>query len=174
MTRPTKDNEREECIQMEIIADAYGPEEQALGWYYSREEHVHVPFAARCIAQHSASLMSATTNDISPPTGACRDPGGEEPDAGQPLRADQLAAPLLDLALEVGRFSDASGISADAASRWIEVTGDLGLDAEVWPEPGAQPKLDRAEALLALLAVPRRTVDMWRRHLGLVADQIPG
>ena len=31
-----------------------------------------------------------------------RDPGGEEPDARQPLRADELAAPLLDLALEVG------------------------------------------------------------------------
>jgi len=30
------------------------------------------------------------------------DPGGEEPDPRQPLGADELAAPLLDLALEVG------------------------------------------------------------------------
>ena len=30
------------------------------------------------------------------------DPGGEEPDARQPLGADELPAPLLDLALEVG------------------------------------------------------------------------
>jgi hypothetical protein len=33
MARPAKDDEREERIQMEIIVDAYGPEEQALGWY---------------------------------------------------------------------------------------------------------------------------------------------
>ncbi len=32
MTRPAKDDEREERIHMEIIVDAYGPEEQALGW----------------------------------------------------------------------------------------------------------------------------------------------
>ena len=31
-----------------------------------------------------------------------RDPGGQEPDARQPLGPDELAAPLLDLPLEVG------------------------------------------------------------------------
>ena len=33
MTRRAKDEEREERIHMEIIVDAYGPEEQAMGWY---------------------------------------------------------------------------------------------------------------------------------------------
>lgn len=33
MTRPDKDEEREERIHMEIIVDAYGPEEQATSWY---------------------------------------------------------------------------------------------------------------------------------------------
>ncbi len=42
MTRPAKDDEREERIQMEIIVDAYGPEEQALGWYYYLEGTLEV------------------------------------------------------------------------------------------------------------------------------------
>jgi hypothetical protein len=29
-----KDQEREERISNEVIVDAYGPEEQAMGWYY--------------------------------------------------------------------------------------------------------------------------------------------
>ena len=32
------DNAREERIAMEIIVDANGPEEQAMGWYYYLEE----------------------------------------------------------------------------------------------------------------------------------------
>ena len=28
-----RDEEREERISMEIVVDAYGPEEQAMGWY---------------------------------------------------------------------------------------------------------------------------------------------
>jgi hypothetical protein len=35
MRRPPRDEEREQRITMEIIVDAYGPEEQAMGWYYS-------------------------------------------------------------------------------------------------------------------------------------------
>ncbi len=34
MTKLRQDKEREERITMEIIVDAYGPEEQAMGWYY--------------------------------------------------------------------------------------------------------------------------------------------
>jgi len=57
MTRPARDDAREERIAMEIIVDAYGSEEQALGWYYYLEEHVHVPFAARCIARRATSPL---------------------------------------------------------------------------------------------------------------------
>jgi len=41
--------ERERRIQDEAIVDAYGPEEQALGWYYYLETHMTFPFRARCI-----------------------------------------------------------------------------------------------------------------------------
>lgn len=36
--KPRKNKDREERIGMEIIVDAYGPEEQAMGWYYYLEE----------------------------------------------------------------------------------------------------------------------------------------
>lgn len=34
-----------------------------------------------------------------------------------------------DLALEVGKFSDATGLATEDASRWIEVAGDIGVEA---------------------------------------------
>lgn len=43
------DQEREDRIQNEAIVDAYGSEEQALGWYYYLEERITFPFKARCI-----------------------------------------------------------------------------------------------------------------------------
>jgi hypothetical protein len=48
MTRPNKDDEREERIHMEIIVDAYGPEEQAMGWFNYLSDTMHFPFQARC------------------------------------------------------------------------------------------------------------------------------
>lgn len=48
---------REERIHNEIIADAYGPEEQALGWYYYLENQIKFPFTARCIASKVVSPL---------------------------------------------------------------------------------------------------------------------
>jgi hypothetical protein len=57
MAQPPRDEERDERIAMEIIVDAYGPEEQALGWYYYLENNLRVPFPARCIAQRAISPL---------------------------------------------------------------------------------------------------------------------
>jgi Calcium binding len=57
MTRPGKDNQREERIHMEIIVDAYSALEQALGWYYYLEGALQFPFTARCIARRSTSPL---------------------------------------------------------------------------------------------------------------------
>jgi len=57
MTRQAKDETREERIHMEIVVDAYGPEEQALSWYYYLEEHLRFPFAAKCVARRSISPL---------------------------------------------------------------------------------------------------------------------
>jgi Calcium binding len=51
MTRPDKDEEREERIYLEIVVDANGPEEQAMGWYYYLDDAIHFPFSARCVAR---------------------------------------------------------------------------------------------------------------------------
>jgi len=50
-----KNRIREERIHNEAIVDAYGPEEQALGWYYFLEDKLRFPFPARCI---SAKVVS--------------------------------------------------------------------------------------------------------------------
>jgi hypothetical protein len=52
-----RDEEREHRIEMEIIVDAYGPEEQAMGWYYYLEGALQFPFRARCIAERTISPL---------------------------------------------------------------------------------------------------------------------
>src|SRR5438067_12238178 len=57
MTRREKDEEREERINMEIIVDAYGPEEQAMGWYNYLDDVLQFPFSARCVVQRRTSPL---------------------------------------------------------------------------------------------------------------------
>ncbi len=57
MAEPTRDEEREERIMMEIVVDAYGPEEQAMGWYYYLEEQLQFPFLTRCITERATSPL---------------------------------------------------------------------------------------------------------------------
>jgi hypothetical protein len=57
MEKPKRDPAREERIHEEIIVDAYGPEEQAMGWYYYLEDKVHFPFQAKCIAAKATSPL---------------------------------------------------------------------------------------------------------------------
>jgi hypothetical protein len=57
MKKPKKDPVREDRIQNEAIVDAYGPEEQALGWYYYLENKIHFPFQARCTVSKVASPL---------------------------------------------------------------------------------------------------------------------
>ncbi len=57
MPKSNKDPKREDRISMEIIVDAHGPEEQAMGWYYYLEEKLEFPFTATCIAERAVSLL---------------------------------------------------------------------------------------------------------------------
>jgi len=52
-----KDPIREERIENEAIVDAYGPEEQALGWYYYLENRIRFPFRARCTVTKAVSPL---------------------------------------------------------------------------------------------------------------------
>jgi hypothetical protein len=40
MSKVKQDPEREERITMEAIVDAYGAEEQAMGWYYYLDDKI--------------------------------------------------------------------------------------------------------------------------------------
>jgi Calcium binding len=57
VAKPKRDRIREERIHNEAIVDAYGPEEQALGWYYYLENNIEFPFAGRCIAPKVVSPL---------------------------------------------------------------------------------------------------------------------
>ena len=57
MAQPKRDPVREERILEEIIVDAYGPEEQAMGWYYYLEDKIHFPLPAKCIASRATSPL---------------------------------------------------------------------------------------------------------------------
>src|SRR5215207_3802223 len=52
-----RDPARERRIHDEIIVDAYGPEEQAMGWYYYLERVLGFPFPARCRTARAISPL---------------------------------------------------------------------------------------------------------------------
>ena len=43
MAKSKKDPIRENRISDEVIVDAYGPEEQAMGWYYYLDNKIRFP-----------------------------------------------------------------------------------------------------------------------------------
>ena len=57
MPKPKRDEEREERISMEIVVDAYGSEERAMGWYCYLEDQLEFPFTATCIAKRETSPL---------------------------------------------------------------------------------------------------------------------
>lgn len=59
MARIEKDEAREERIELEAIVDAYGPEEQAMGWYYYLDDKISPPFKGRCIKKRAISPLEA-------------------------------------------------------------------------------------------------------------------
>lgn len=49
-------------LSLEIIPDAYGPDEQALScYYYYLEEHLRFPFEAECVSGRSISPLHVVT-----------------------------------------------------------------------------------------------------------------
>jgi hypothetical protein len=57
MEKPKKDKEREARITMEIVVDANGSEEQAMGWYYYLEDKLNFPFTAICNEKRAISPL---------------------------------------------------------------------------------------------------------------------
>jgi hypothetical protein len=57
MSERPRDDERERRIEMEIVVDAYGPEERAIGWHTYLDDALQVPFLARCVAERATSPL---------------------------------------------------------------------------------------------------------------------
>ena len=57
MAKTKRNKLREHRIEQEIVVDANGPEEQAMGWYYYLEEKLHFPFRAKCNALRATSPL---------------------------------------------------------------------------------------------------------------------
>jgi Calcium binding len=87
MTKTKRDPVREERIYNEAVVDAYGPEEQALGWYYYLENKIRFPFQADAPSpkplHHSATAKQSKSGvwrrKMSAPRTWCRSPGTAEP-----------------------------------------------------------------------------------------------
>ena len=80
MTKSKKDPIREERIHNEVVVDAYGAEEQAMGWYYYLEDKIRFPFQAECVVAKVVSpLLKGETVEVqgmapeehAPPTCSC-------------------------------------------------------------------------------------------------------
>lgn len=57
MSKERKNESRENRITMEIVVDAYGPEEQAMGWYYYLDDTLNFPFLTKCITKRAISPL---------------------------------------------------------------------------------------------------------------------
>ena len=65
MAKRKRDPVREERIHNEAVVDAYGPEEQAMGWYYYLEDKIRFPFQAKCIVAKVVSpLLKGETVEV--------------------------------------------------------------------------------------------------------------
>jgi len=42
---------------MEVVVDAYGPEERAMGWYYYLDDRLSFPFKAHCARERTTSPL---------------------------------------------------------------------------------------------------------------------
>ena len=65
MAKPRKNSTREQRIEDEIVVDAYGPEERAMGWYYYLEDKLRFPFRAKCtVSQVVSPLKQGETVEV--------------------------------------------------------------------------------------------------------------
>jgi len=96
MKRPNENREREDRFTDEVVVDAYGEEERAMGWYYYAANNIAFPFKARCSLKRSTSPLKA--GDVVEVTGMAA-----EDDCMQELMVlikwddEDLAVPLIQL-----------------------------------------------------------------------------
>ena len=101
MAKRKRDPIREDRIENEVIVDAYGPEEQAMGWHCYLEGKIRFPFQAKCIAAKVVSPLLKRRNRRSPSHGPRRSLRQRHARAHQMARPDH-GGPLVSTASHQG------------------------------------------------------------------------
>jgi Calcium binding len=96
MPQIKEDKAREHRITYEVVVDAYGPEEQALGWYYYLEGKMSMPFTATCINKRATSPLKLKEK-VKVIEMAPEDECEEEMVVMIEWHGDELAVPLMQL-----------------------------------------------------------------------------
>jgi hypothetical protein len=96
MPKADRDEAREERITMEAVVDAYGAEEQAMGWYYYLEGKLQFPFTATCIRKRRSSPLAEETQ-VEVVGMAPEEECGQEMWVEIGWQDDTLAVPLMQL-----------------------------------------------------------------------------
>ena len=96
MPKIRKDKEREHRIMMEIVVDAYDPEEQAMGWYYYLEDTLSFPFLTKCVAKRAISPLKVG-DEVEVFAMAPENECDHEMFVMMPWEKDGLAVPLMQL-----------------------------------------------------------------------------
>jgi hypothetical protein len=104
---------REERITMEIIVDAYSPEERAMGWYYYLEEKIQFPFTAAYVTSKSTSSVQESER-VTVIAMASEDECEHEMFVEIEWDGDTLAIPLSQL-----EVLDATDETQEAVDDWL-------------------------------------------------------
>jgi hypothetical protein len=112
MNKVKEDPEREERIVMDVIVDAYGPEEQAIGWYYYLDDKIQFPFTAKCIEKRSISPLKVG-KEVTVVSMASADECEQEMFVTIEWEDEELSVPLMQL-----EAIAAEADSEEAVSDW--------------------------------------------------------
>ena len=103
---------REQRILMEVVVDAYGPDERAMGWYYYLEGKLVFPFTARCAAKRAISPLRVK-DEVEVIGMAPEEECGREMFVTIRWEKDGLAVPLAQL-----KVGDADQQTREAVEDW--------------------------------------------------------
>ena len=117
MAERPRDKDREERIRNEIVVDAYGPEEQAMGWYAYLESALEFPFLTRCISERAISPLRVD-DEVEVVGMGPEDECAHEMFVLTPWERRTLAVPLMQL--EVVHGEDATRQAVQDWRYWVE------------------------------------------------------
>jgi hypothetical protein len=124
MSQVERDEAREERITMEAVVDAYGAEEQAMGWYYYLDDRIQFPFTATCKSKRRTSPL-AEGSKVNVVGMASEDECMHEMFVEVEWDGDTLAVPLSQI--EPIDLEDMEGVEAIADwDYWVEQGYELG------------------------------------------------